>query len=148
MRPGAVPFFRLAVPAAAELRWPRFHRRNLGLSPDPRILLALWIYATLQGEGSARELDRPCRAHLAYQSLCGGVSLNHRPIADFRSQSGEKWDALMTDLVAGLMRQNLVTLKRVAQDGMRVRANAGRVRFIVRRRSSVVSGKRASRSNC
>jgi transposase len=102
---------------------------------DPRILLALWIYATLQGEGSAREIDRLCREHLAYQWLCGGVSVNYHLIADFRSQSGEKWDTLMTDLVAGLMHQNLVTLERVAQDGMRVRANAGKSSF--RRRASL-----------
>jgi len=30
---------------------------------DPRILLALWVYATLQGEGSGREIDRLCRLH-------------------------------------------------------------------------------------
>lgn len=102
---------------------------------DPRILLALWIYATLQGEGSAREIDRLCRVHLAYQWLCGGVSVNYHLIANFRSQSGEKWDTLMTDLVAGLMHQNLVTLKRVAQDGMRVRANAGKSSF--RRQTSL-----------
>ena len=27
---------------------------------DPRILMALWLYATLRGVGSARELDRRC----------------------------------------------------------------------------------------
>jgi len=102
---------------------------------DPRILLALWIYATLQGEGSAREIDRLCQVHLAYQWLCGGVSVNYHLIANFRSQSGEKWDVLMTDLVAGLMHQNLVTLRRVAQDGMRVRANVGKSSF--RRRASL-----------
>jgi transposase len=102
---------------------------------DPRILLALWIYATLQGEGSAREIDRLCRVHLAYQWICGGVSVNYHLLADFRSQSGEKWDTLLTDVVAGLMHQNLVTLDRVAQDGMRVRAHAGKSSF--RRRESL-----------
>lgn len=96
---------------------------------DPRILLALWIYATLQGEGSAREIDRLCRERLPYQWLCGGVSLNYHLLANFRSQSGVKWDTLMTDLVAGLMHQELVTLNRIAQDGMRVRAHAGKSSF-------------------
>src|SRR5215210_2794055 len=31
---------------------------------DPRILLALWLYATVEGVGSARELDRLCREHI------------------------------------------------------------------------------------
>ena len=102
---------------------------------DPRILLAIWVYATLQGEGSARAIDRLCREHWVYQWLCGGVSVNYHLLADFRSGSGKKWDTLMTDLVAGLMHQNLVTLKRVAQDGMRVRANAGKSSF--RRQASL-----------
>lgn len=61
--------------------------------------------------------------------------MNHHLIADFRSQGGEKWDALLTDLVVGLMHQNLVALQRVAQDGMWVRANAGKSSF--RRQASL-----------
>jgi transposase len=34
---------------------------------DPRILLALWLYATADGVGSARELARLCDEHIAYQ---------------------------------------------------------------------------------
>ena len=33
---------------------------------DPRLLVALWVYATLDGIGSARELARLCTKHLAY----------------------------------------------------------------------------------
>ena len=102
---------------------------------DPRVPLALWVYATLQGEGSARELARLCQAHIAYQWLCGGVSLNYHTLADFRSQGGDKWDRLLSDLVASLMAEGLVTLHRVAQDGMRVRANAGKSSF--RRKKSL-----------
>jgi transposase len=39
---------------------------------DPRLLVALWIYATIEGIGSARELARLCEKHLAFQWLCGG----------------------------------------------------------------------------
>jgi transposase len=96
---------------------------------DPRLLAALWIYATLEGVGSARELARLCEKHLAYQWLCGGVSVNYHLLADFRSQGGEKWDDLLTQIVGSLLAENLVTMKRVAQDGMRVRANAGQASF-------------------
>ena len=44
---------------------------------DPRLLVALWVYATLDGVGSARELARLCEKHLAYRWLCGGVTVNH-----------------------------------------------------------------------
>ena len=96
---------------------------------DPRLLLALWVYATLRGIGSARELARLCEKHVAYQWLCGGVSVNYHMLADFRSQGGDKWDALLTQIVASLLAEGLVTMDRVAQDGMRVRASAGKASF-------------------
>lgn len=96
---------------------------------DPRLLVALWVYATLRGVGSARELERLCRDHLAYQWLCGGVSVNYHTLADFRSRGGEKWDGLLTQVVAALMAEGLVTMDRVAQDGMKVRADAGNSSF-------------------
>ena len=96
---------------------------------DPRLLVALWVFATLKGIGSARELERLGKDHLAYQWLCGGVSVNYHMLADFRSQGGEKWDALLTQIVATLMVEGLVTMDRVAQDGMRVRADAGKSSF-------------------
>jgi transposase len=96
---------------------------------DPRLLVALWVFATLKGIGSARELARLCKDHLAYQWLCGGVSVNYHMLADFRSQGGDKWDELLTQIVATLMSEDLVTMDRVAQDGMKVRADAGKSSF-------------------
>ena len=51
---------------------------------DPRILMSLWLYATLDGVGSARHLDRLCAESLPYQWICGGVSVNYHTLADFR----------------------------------------------------------------
>ncbi len=51
---------------------------------DPKILMALWLYATIDGVGSAREVDRLCREHAAYQWVCGGVSVNYHTLSDFR----------------------------------------------------------------
>jgi transposase len=96
---------------------------------DPRILLALWLFATLKGVGSARELERLCERHLSYQWLCGEVSLNYHTLADFRVQQGEVLDGLLTEQVAALVHAGAVKLERVAQDGMRVRANAGKSSF-------------------
>jgi transposase len=96
---------------------------------DPRLLLALWVYSTLKGIGSARELDRLCRECLPYQWLCGGVSVNYHMLSDFRSQGGDKWDELLTQIVAVLLDADLVKMDRVAQDGMKVRASAGKSSF-------------------
>ena len=102
---------------------------------DPKILLALWLYATLDGVGSAREVDRLCKDHVAYRWICGGVSVNYHTLSDFRTEHVEVLDELLTQSAATLMHQGLVTLKRVAQDGMRVRANAGASSF--RRRKTL-----------
>jgi len=96
---------------------------------DPRILLALWLYATLRGVGSARELNRLCQEHVAYRWLCGGVSMNYHGLSDFRADHVELLDRLLTESVASLMAEGLVTLDRVAQDGMKVRASAGAASF-------------------
>jgi transposase len=96
---------------------------------DPRILVALWLYATLRGVGSARELNRLCQYHAAYRWICGGVSMNYHTLADFRTQHVELLDHLLTESVASLMAEGLVSLDRVAQDGMKVRASAGAASF-------------------
>jgi transposase len=96
---------------------------------DPRLLVALWTFATLKGIGSARELDRLCCECLPYQWLCGGVSVNYHMLSDFRSQGGQKWDELLTQIVGVLLDADLVKMVRVAQDGMKVRASAGKSSF-------------------
>jgi transposase len=102
---------------------------------DPKLLLALWLYATVDGVGSARALDRLCTTHVAYQWLCGGVSMNYHTLADFRTAHGGVLDTLLTQSVATLMAAGCVTLARVAQDGVRVRASAGAASF--RRRATL-----------
>ena len=92
---------------------------------DPKILMALWIQATLDGIGSAREVARMCEMHARYQWICGGVTPGYHRLSDFRSNSEQELDKLLTDTVAVMMHKNLVDLKRVAQDGMKVRASAG-----------------------
>jgi transposase len=92
---------------------------------DPAILVALWLYATLEGVGSARALDRLCDEHDAYRWICGGVGVNHHTLADFRATEADLLDRLLTQSVAALMTRGEVTLARVAHDGVRVRASAG-----------------------
>jgi transposase len=96
---------------------------------DPRILLALWLQATLDGVGSSRPLARLCREHLVYRWLCGGVSVEYHTLADFRTGRGEVLDQLLTQTIAALLHEGLVSLRRVAQDGLRVRAAAGTSSF-------------------
>jgi transposase len=96
---------------------------------DPKILLALWVYATSEGEGSAREIWRLTELHAAYRWLCGGVAVGYHTLSDFRSQQTAVIDTLITQVLALLLRHDLVDLSRVAQDGTRVRARAGAASF-------------------
>ena len=100
---------------------------------DPRILTALWLYATLEGVGSARALNFLCTEHHAFRWLVGGVSVIYHSLADFRVEHLDFLDRLLTHSVAVLREQGLVDLNRVAQDGMRVRASAGAASFRRRR---------------
>jgi len=91
----------------------------------PEILFALWLFATLEGIGSARGLARLTQEHDAYRWICGGVQVNYHTLSDFRSLNGEQLDDLLSANLASLMAVGVLKLQAVAQDGMRVRASAG-----------------------
>jgi len=102
---------------------------------DPHILFALWLYATLDGVGSGREVTRLSQEHDAYRWICGGVSVNYHALNDFRAGNEALMDELLSDNVAALAAAGAISLQRVAQDGMRVRADAGAASF--RRQASL-----------
>jgi transposase len=96
---------------------------------SPRLLLALWLYATSKGVGSGRALERLCESHDVYRWLCGGVSVNHHTLADFRIEHSVLLDRLLAEHLAALAKAGLVDLDILAQDGVRIRASAGAASF-------------------
>jgi transposase len=102
---------------------------------SPHLLLALWLYATTRGVGSARALAHLCETEAAFRWLCGGVSVNHRLLSEFRTQQGDRIGRLLAEHVASLSFAGLINLDEIAQDGVRVRANAGAASF--RRRKTL-----------
>ena len=96
---------------------------------DPRLLVALWLYATTRGVGPARELARLCVESRPYRWLCGGVTMNHHTLSDFRVGHAAALDELFTQVLAALVDQGLVKVRRISQDGTRVRACAGASSF-------------------
>lgn len=127
---------RAMVAAVEELDLSAFYARiqARGSDPgrpatDPGMLVALWLFATSEGVGSARQLARLCERDAAYRWICGGVSVNQHTLSDFRVDHGKELDELLTQLLGVLMHTGIVQLKRVAQDGMRVRAFAGAASF-------------------
>src|SRR5215207_2784870 len=100
----------------------------------PELMMALWLWATIDGVGSARRLDQLCKEHLVYRWLCGGVSMNYHSLSDFRVAHQKVLDQLLARGVASLMEAGLVSLDTLAQDGLRVRASAGASSFRRRKR--------------
>jgi transposase len=114
-------------------------------STDPKVLLALWLYATADGVVHARELERLCRDHTVYRWLRGGVPVNYHTLSDFRTAHRAALDALLTQLLGVMLHEGLIGLKRVAQDGTRVRASAGSGSF--RRRAKLEECLAAARAH-
>lgn len=96
---------------------------------DPALLVALWLYGCTRGVGSARELARRCEESAAFRWLCGGVTVNHRLLSEFRTGHAAALDALFTQVIAALVDKDIVTVSRVSQDGVRVRMSAGASSF-------------------
>ena len=96
---------------------------------SPRLQLALWLFATSQGVGSGRALARLCESHDAYRWLCGGVSVNHHSLSEFRTAHPELLEQLLVEHVASLSVAGVINLDEVVQDGVRVRASAGASSF-------------------
>lgn len=139
----------IAIDAPARAVWAFVERMDLSLfyeaikseegergrpATDPRILFALWVLAALDGVGSARELGRLCVTDLRYMWICGGAVPNYHTLSDFRSKSERELNAVLSETVALLLNEGLVEMKRVAQDGVRVRAWAGAGSFRQKKR--------------
>ena len=96
---------------------------------DPRIFLALWLFATLEGVGSARHVARLCVRDAAYRWICGGVEMNHHSLSDFRFVHASVLDGLLTESLTALVAEGMVDITEVAIDGTKVRASAGKGSF-------------------
>ena len=93
-------------------------------SLDPRLLAALWIYAYSEGVNSARELSRMCGYEPGCQWLTGMEEVNYHTLADFRVKDKEAQDDLFKQVLGRLSAEGLTDLKRVTQDGTKIRAQA------------------------
>jgi transposase len=91
---------------------------------EPRLLISLWVYAYSEGESSAREVERCCQYHPAYQWLTGCEVINHHTLSDFRVQHQAALDGLFAQLLAILSHEGLITLEQVVHDGTKVKAAA------------------------
>ena len=104
---------------------------------SPQMKLVLWLYAVSQGIGSSREIARRVHSDDGFRWVVGDLTVGHHCLSEFRAQHGGALDALMTDILASLIHKGVLSLDLVAQDGMRVRADATAPSF--RRRESLLA---------
>jgi transposase len=91
---------------------------------DPRVLIALWIYANSEGISSARELWRLCQYEPGCQWITGLSEINHQTLSDFRVEHRQALDQMFTQVLGILSADGLIELKQVMQDGTKIKANA------------------------
>jgi len=111
---------------------------------DPRMLMALWIYASSQGVSSARELSRMCEYEPGCQWITGLQSVNYHALSDFRMGQKEALDQIFTEVLGLLSAEGLIELTRVMQDGTKVKAQASGNSF--RRRERIEAHLKIARS--
>jgi transposase len=92
---------------------------------DPRLLIALWLYAYSRGIGSAREIARRCAYEPAFQWLTGLEEINYHTLSDFRVAHGAALNELFAQVLGVLSAEGLVRLERVMHDGTKIKACAG-----------------------
>ncbi len=98
-------------------------------SIDPRILTALWLYATIESTASARELCRRCYDCDPFKWIRGGVDVNYHTLSDFRTSHPQWLKEQVVTNIAAIRAEDLADLETIGQDGMRVRASAGSASF-------------------
>jgi transposase len=140
----ALPEDALAAEHPARVLWSVFSRMDLSAflteacafeggsgraTTSPRMLLTLWTYAISRGVGSAREVERLVRSDIAYRWIVGDQRPSRTTIASFRVAHLAALDGLLTNVLAALVQQGVLSLETVAIDGMRVRANASAPSF-------------------
>jgi hypothetical protein len=88
-------------------------------------LLSVWLYAYSEQVSSAREIERLMEYEPGLMWLAGLGQVNYHTLSSFRSENGEEFKQLLTELLGLLSQQGVVDLKLVAHDGTKVRAQAG-----------------------
>jgi transposase len=114
-------------------------------SVDPKLLVALWLWATVQGVGSARHLEKRCAEHLAYRWLCGGIEIGHQALRDFRLIHGEALDHLIADALAALVEEGAISLELISPKALKTQLLTGDSTFRKRRRLKALAAAAAVR---
>ena len=91
---------------------------------EPRMLLAVLLYAYSTGVRSSRQIERRCQEDIAFRVLAGNGTPDHVTIARFRVRHEQALAGLLVQSLRLCAAAGMVRLGLVALDGTKIEANA------------------------
>src|SRR5688572_10307960 len=91
---------------------------------DPRMMVALVLYAYAVGERSSRQIERRCHED-AFRVIAANRAPDHTTISRFRQRHAEPLAELFVQVLAMCLKAGMVRVGTVAVDGTKLAANAG-----------------------
>jgi transposase len=91
---------------------------------DPRMMVALLVYAYARGQRSSRVIERGCFEDIAFRVICANRQPDHTTIARFRQRHERALAALFGQVLGLCAQAGLAEVAVLAVDGTRVHANA------------------------
>jgi transposase len=93
---------------------------------DPRMLVAVLLYAYAVGVPSSRQIARRLQEDIAFRVLAANTTPDFRTICDFRKQHLAALRGLFVQVLRLCQHAGLVTLGHIALDGTKLKANASK----------------------
>jgi transposase len=91
---------------------------------DPRMMVALTLYAYSTGERSSRQIERRCREDVAYRVIAANRAPDHATISRFRDRHQDALGALFTGVLGLCVEAGIASPAVVAVDGTKIAADA------------------------
>jgi transposase len=92
---------------------------------DPRMMVALLLYAYCVGERSSRRIERRCVEDVAFRVIAANRAPDHTTISRFRQRHAERLAELFVQVLVLCQKAGMVKVGTVAVDGTKLAANAG-----------------------
>lgn len=120
---------RFVIDVVEELDLEPFYRRRREdgwgrAAFDPKMMVALLLYAYCTGVRSSRQIERCLREDVAFRYIAANHCPDHATVARFRADHGTLLEGLFIQALRLCAEAGLVRVGMVALDGKRVKANA------------------------
>ncbi len=91
---------------------------------EPKMMVALLLYAYCRGVRSSRKIEELCEQNIAFKVITANLAPDHATIARFRKERREALEGLFIAVLRLCKEAGLLKVGVVALDGTKVKANA------------------------